>query len=202
MKSLSIPICLILIIIFNVSTWIGHETAIEHTEEIVIRYFPLPRYPSRSREALVERYRAERIDSMRRFVPNYSTFDFQQSGLYNPSETSLGLQDSLDYSRFKRAHVEIYQEKVRSRMDTIFVGMKLVLALLLIGTLVIWIRTSPFSRFAAFSGINSLSRRSKLSMLEKEMNSLRRMNEQGLISAASLGRKVTELQEKAAKPLQ
>lgn len=185
----------------TIASFAGHDAAIENIDELIIYFHPLPPYTPQSREELIQQYRSEHIKEMQERFPGYSEFAFQQSGLYNPNETLISLQGSIDHARFKESHLEQYQDDFRSRIDMTFGGAKLVFSLLLSVVFWFWLRTNPFSRLSRFLGIDSLNKKTKLSILERELTSLRRMHSQGLVSDDAFGRKSLELQQRADKLL-
>lgn len=197
MKYLSKSLILICAVIANIAIWAGHEAAIERTDEIIFHYHPLPPYIPKSREGLIEQYRTERREEIRRSFPDYGYFGEQQD---NPSEELINLQGTLNFQIFEENHLKKHQEVFKSRIDAIFGGIEVVFALLLIWVFVSWLKTS-FTRLAEFIGTQSFSKKAKLLLLEKELNSLRRMRDQGLVSDDAFNSKSIELQEKATKLL-
>ncbi len=185
----------------TIAAFAGHEAAIENTDDLIVYFHPFPPYTPKIREELIHQYRSEHLKEMRESFSGYSEFAFQQSGLYNPNERMISLQESIDHARFKKGHLEQYRDDFKLRIDTIFGGMKIVFALLLSVVFLFWLRTSPFSRLSRLLGIDSLIKKTELSILEREITRLRRMHSQGLVSDDTFGRKSLELQQKADKLL-
>lgn len=185
----------------TIVSFAGHEAAIESTDDLIAYFHPFPPYTPKSREELIQQYRSEHIRKMQESFPGDSEFAFQQSVLYNPNERLISLQGSIDHARFKESHLEKYQDDFKSRIDMTFRGVKIVFSLLLSVVFLFWLRTNPFSRLSRLFGIDSLNKKTKLSILERELTSLRRMHSQGLVSDDAFGRKSLELQQKADKLL-
>jgi hypothetical protein len=187
MKYLSKSLILICAVIANIAIWAGHEAAIERTDEIIFHYHPLPPYIPKSREELIVQYRNK--------YPLYGVLSPP-----DPSPEEIYWQGEIDRDVFKERHLAKYQDVFKSRIDAIFGGIEVVFALLLIWVLFSWLKTS-FTRLAEFIGTQSFSKKAKLLLLEKELNSLRRMRDQGLVSDDAFNSKSIELQEKATKLL-
>lgn len=181
----------------TIVSFAGHQAALESTDDLIVYFHPFPPYTPKSREELIQQYRSEHISEMQERFPGYSESDFEQSGLYNPNKILIGLQGSIDHARFKESHLEQYQDDFKSRIDTIFSGVKIVFSLLLSVVFLFWLRSNPFSRLSRLLGIDSLNKKTKLAILERQLTNLRRMHSQGLVSDDAFARKSLELQQKA-----
>lgn len=196
MKNSSISRLLIFLVIANVATWAGHEAIKYRTHDIIFFFHP---YVPKSDEELIELARALHNEWRQGLYGGLA--QYEPSSAYEPSRAAIE-------SAAKHAHLESWGENHRkywqtytARIDMIFGGMKAIFFILLIGTLIFWLKTSPFSRLAGFVGLTSFSNKAKLSMLEKELNGLRRQHALGLVSDDAFGRRTAELQEKASKLL-